>query len=263
MPMTELASQTRETTAAEQTQADHYDEIIFDYEEHYGDPCSLEYRRRFFFEPMFRGVELRGARVLEGLCGSGSTTRYLVSQGAQVTGLDISPGAAAMFRDKWPDCEVLCRSILDSGLPDDSFDGVVVLGALHHLHPNLNPAIREIHRVLKPGGFFCFMEPHTGSFFDWGRKIWYKFDRYFADNEASIDVDGLKRDFAGKFDFRVTSYGGNLAFLMVYNSLIFRLPVGWKKYYSPAFMWVESIASKLQWKFNSCFVLAQWRKAEG
>ena len=41
-----------------------------------------------------------------------------------------------------------------------SFDCVAVVGGLHHIHPNVKAAVREIHRVLKPGGHFCFMEPH-------------------------------------------------------------------------------------------------------
>ncbi|MEO6392975.1 MAG: methyltransferase domain-containing protein [Pyrinomonadaceae bacterium] len=261
--MIDGGNRSRKASAAEQTQADHYDEIIVDYEAHYSDPCSREYRRRFFYDPMFQGIDLRGKAVLEALCGSGPTARYLLEQGAVVTGLDISPGAIAMFREKCPDCAAYCRSILDSGFPDESFDCVAVVGALHHLHPHLNDALREVHRILKPGGYLCFMEPHAGSFFDWGRKIWYKFDKYFADNEASIDVNALKREFIGEFDFARTSYGGNLAFLTVYNSLIFRIPVKLKPYYSPLFMWVESVVSKVQWKFDSCFVLAQWRKSAG
>lgn len=258
--MTVQSDTTKTALAAEQVQADHYDDIIVDYEAHYGDPCSLEYRRRFFYEPMFAGIDLHGKNVLEALCGSGPTARYLLTQGATVTGLDISPSAIAMFREKWPDCEAHCRSILDSGLPDNEFDVVAVVGALHHLHPNLHQALDEIHRILKPGGYLCFMEPHAGSFFDLGRKIWYKFDRYFADNEASIDVNGLKRTFADKFTFNHTLHGGNLAFLLVCNSLIFRIPVWLKPYYSPAFMAIESVVQKLQWKFNSCFVLGQWQK---
>lgn len=259
--MIEVEAHPREASAEEQSQADHYDEIIVDYEAHYGDPCSLEYRRRFLYEPMFKGIDLRGRSVLEAMCGSGPTARYLLEKGAIVTGLDISPGAIAMFRGKWPDCDAYCRSIMDSGFPDATFDCVAVVGALHHLHPQLNDAVREIHRILKPGGYLCFMEPHVGSFYDWGRRIWYRFDKYFADNEASIDVNALKREFDREFDFARTFYGGNLAFLLVYNSLIFRIPVKLKPYYSPCLMWIESVFGLIQWKFNSCFVLAQWRKA--
>jgi SAM-dependent methyltransferase len=42
----------------------------------------------------------------------------------------------------------------------DSFDGVLCLSALHHL-PSYAAALREIHRVLKPGGRAVFSEPGT------------------------------------------------------------------------------------------------------
>jgi SAM-dependent methyltransferase len=42
----------------------------------------------------------------------------------------------------------------------DSFDGVLCLNALHHL-PSYASALREIYRVLKPGGRAAFSEPGT------------------------------------------------------------------------------------------------------
>src|SRR5438067_377390 len=43
---------------------------------------------------------------------------------------------------------------------DDTFDGVLCLNALHHL-PSYAAALREIRRVLKPGGRAVFSEPGT------------------------------------------------------------------------------------------------------
>jgi SAM-dependent methyltransferase len=42
----------------------------------------------------------------------------------------------------------------------ETFDGVLCLNALHHL-PSYRIALREIHRVLKPGGRAVFSEPGT------------------------------------------------------------------------------------------------------
>jgi 2-polyprenyl-3-methyl-5-hydroxy-6-metoxy-1,4-benzoquinol methylase len=88
----------------EELQKVHYDRIGTEYESHYGDQCSRQYRERFINQPMFEGIELSGMNVLEAMCGSGQTTEYLLSKGAVVTGLDISPAEIDSFRGRWPDC---------------------------------------------------------------------------------------------------------------------------------------------------------------
>jgi len=209
---------------------------------------------------MFTGLELEGMNVLDAMCGSGQTTRFLLTRGANVTGLDISNEVVETFQSRWTGANVVKRSLLDSGLPDNSFDCVAVVGGLHHIHPNMKAAVREIHRVLKPGGHFCFMEPHSGSLPDLVRKVWYRFDRFFSDNEAAIDVDRLQRDFRDAFKLRNAKYLGNVAFLLVLNSLIFRIPPKSKRYFAPLLLNLEPWVNKLQTKLTSCFVVTQWQK---
>jgi SAM-dependent methyltransferase len=246
--------------ASERQQQQHYDAIAADYEAHYSDEWSVEYRRRFIYEPMFAGLNLDSMQVLDAMCGSGQTTSYLLAHGANVTGLDISNEVIDTFQSHWTSASVVKRSLLDSGLPDNSFDCVAVVGGLHHIHPNVKAAVREIHRVLKPGGHFCFMEPHSGSLPDVVRKVWYRFDRFFSDNEAAIDVSALQRDFRESFELRKVNYLGNIAFLLVLNSLIFRIPPTNKKLFAPLLMKLEPWINKLQTKLTSCFVVTQWQK---
>jgi SAM-dependent methyltransferase len=246
--------------ASERQQQEHYDRIAADYEAHYNDEWSVEYRRRFIYEPMFDGLDLSGMNVLDAMCGSGQTTSYLLTLGADVTGLDISNEVVETFQQRWSNASVVKRSLLDSALPDNSFDCVAVVGGLHHIHPNLKAAVREIHRVLKPGGYFCFMEPHSGSLPDVVRRIWYRFDRFFSDNEAAVDVGRLQKDFSGRFELKTVKYLGNFAFLLVLNSLIFRIPPGSKRFFAPLLMKLEPVVNKLQTKLTSCFVVTQWQK---
>jgi SAM-dependent methyltransferase len=246
--------------ASERQQQAHYDEIAADYETHYSDEWSVEYRRRFIYKPMFAGLDLSRMRVLDAMCGSGQTTNYLLAHGAKVTGLDISNEVLDTFQARWARASVVKRSLIDSGLPDNSFDCVAVVGGMHHIHPNFKAAVREIHRVLKPGGYFCFMEPHTGSLPDVIRRIWYRFDRFFSDNEAAIDIELMQKDFAGCFELRKVNYLGNFAFLLVLNSLIFRIPPTSKKLFAPLLMKLEPWVNKLQTKLTSCFVVTQWQK---
>jgi SAM-dependent methyltransferase len=244
----------------EQRQAEHYDRIAVSYEQHYSDECSQRYRSRFMNASMLGGIDLDGVTVLEAMCGSGQTTGDLLARGARITGLDISPSLVSTFRKTWPGCQALCASILDTGLLDETYDAVVVVGGLHHLHPNVDQAINEIHRLLKPGGYFCLCEPHVGSLPDMFRKLWYRCDRLFEKNEAAIDLDRLLGDHAHQFECIHTTYLGNIAYMLVLNSMVFRVPVRWKRFYTPFLLWLESVIGLLQGKLLSCYAAAQWRK---
>ena len=245
---------------SERIQKLHYDRIAVEYEAHYGDPCSQRYRDKFYHQAMFKGMNLSGMKVIEAMCGSGHTTQYLVSQGAQVTGLDISDEAIKAFNRRWPESQAVRASMLDSGLNSDSYDAVAIVGGLHHLHPNVDDAIDEIHRILRPGGYLCFVEPHKGSFPDLIRQLWYKHDHLFADNEEAIDLSEMKRKFASRFTFNRERYLGNVAYLLVLNSMVFRVPLTLKPFYAPPLLLLESFISPLQGKLLSCMAVCQWRK---
>jgi SAM-dependent methyltransferase len=194
------------------------------------------------------------------MCGSGQVTGFLLSLGAEVTGLDISQKAIEAFRARWPKCQSVCDSILGSKFADNSFDCVVIIGGLHHIHPYVRKAVSEIYRVLKPGGYICFVEPHKGSLPDIFRTYWYKHDKLFMENEASLDIDELKKEFSGRFAVAKERYAGNIAYLLVMNSMIFRIPLWMKSVYAPILLPLESLFEKMMTKGSSCFVISQWRK---
>ena len=244
----------------EQLQKELFDRISSQYEAHYDDIFSRSYRAKFIYGPVFEGIDFSGTKVLEAMCGSGQTTEYLLAHGATVTALDISAQSIESFSERFPECNAVCASILDSGLESNSVDCAVVMAGLHHLHPHVGEAIRELHRVLKPGGYLCLWEPHSGSLPDLVRRWWYRHDSLFAENEASIDFASIKEEFSGLFSFQEEHYIGNFAYLLVLNSLIFRVPLRLKRLYTPLLMKLEPIVNRFQGKLLSCVALAQWRK---
>lgn len=248
----------------EQLQAEHFDQLASLYSSHYGDKWSLQYRDDFINAALFDDIDLKGAQVLDAMCGSGEMTGFLLSRRAEVTAVDISAKEIAQLESRFANfsqhCQAKCASILNTGLENDQFDCAVVVGGFHHLHPNVEDAISEIHRILKPGGKLVFVEPHKGSFADMFRTLWYRFDKYFADNEAAIDIKYLKQQFAQQFSFKKEVYRGNLAYLLVVNSMIFRIPLWLKRYYSRPLFWIERLIAKIQTQKSSCFVICQWVK---
>jgi SAM-dependent methyltransferase len=131
---------------------------------------------------------------------------------------------------------------------------------LHHLHPHLTDAIYEIHRILRKGGVFCFTEPHKESAFSGLRSLWYRHDHYFADNEKSVDLRALEQEFGNLFAFRSEKYVGGAAYLLVLNSMIFRVPLWLKQLYSPALMRLEKLLGSFHTRAFSLAVVCQWQK---
>jgi SAM-dependent methyltransferase len=249
-----------EDCSPSEVQRNHYNLIGTKYHLHYGDSWSIKYRDTFINSVMLKDVPLQGNAVLDAMCGGGETTQYLLQAGARVSAIDISEAVVAINQREWPQCDVKCASILNTGFPDNHFDVVVIVGGLHHSHPHCLEAIQEMHRILKPGGFFCFAEPHLGSILDSLRVFWYRHDKLFMPNEAALDVNDLKRSFSSEFEFVGETYGGNLAYFLVLNSMVFRIPLYLKRLYSPVLFWAESLVNKFQGRKWSCFVACTWRK---
>ncbi len=244
----------------EQKQKNHFDHIAGEYEANYDDEYSSKYRNLFINKPMLDSLGLKDKIVLEALCGSGQTTEYLLSRGAQVIGLDISEKLVESFKKRWPSAQVVQKSIFDTHFESNSFDVVVIVGGLHHLHPCVPEAMNEIYRVLKTGGYFCFAEPYSSSFVNLVRKMWYKHDPLFERNEGPIDLDMLMKKYSLKFNYVETKYIGSIAFLLVLNSMIFRIPTKLKKYYSDLVMNIEKHFSRIHTKKTACLSLNTWQK---
>jgi 2-polyprenyl-3-methyl-5-hydroxy-6-metoxy-1,4-benzoquinol methylase len=101
-----------------------------------------------------------GMRVLELGCGTGYFTRELARSGAEIVALDVSPELLEIARANCsaPNVRYEIQNAYDLSYSDAVFDSVVGSSVLHHLE--IQDALREIYRVLKPGGTICFTEPN-------------------------------------------------------------------------------------------------------
>jgi len=89
--------------------------------------------------------------ALDAACGTGRHTAYLASLGYKAIGVDSSPEMLARAREKVPDADFHEADVCDLPLDDDTVDVVVCAIALAHL-PDLDRALTELVRVLKPDG---------------------------------------------------------------------------------------------------------------
>jgi SAM-dependent methyltransferase len=114
---------------------------------------------------------LPGKRILDIGCGPGTLAKRLAEDGAAVTGVDPGEAALAKARAAVPAARFEAASGEALPFPDESFDGAVMLNALHHV-PNPAGALSEAARVLVPGGVLVVVEPLAeGSFFEALRPI--------------------------------------------------------------------------------------------
>jgi len=110
---------------------------------------------------------LAEAAVLDVGCGEGYMTRQLRQCGATtVVGIDISAGmlAAAQTAEQAHPLGITftLATVVDlSRFPDAAFDLVLAVAVLNHLTiTDTVTALREIRRVLRPGGRLVFAVPH-------------------------------------------------------------------------------------------------------
>lgn len=109
----------------------------------------------------------RGLKVLEIGCGLGTDGAQFAKEGANYTGVDLTDAAIELARKRFElfglkgEFQVADAENLD--FPDESFDVVYSHGVLHHT-PDMDAAVHEIHRVLKPGGRAIVMLYHRGSY---------------------------------------------------------------------------------------------------
>jgi SAM-dependent methyltransferase len=101
-----------------------------------------------------------GMTVLELGCGTGYFTRELARTGANVVAIDISPQLLEIAKANCsaPNIQYQIQNAYSLSYPDAMFDSVVGSSVLHHLE--IQEALRNIYRVLKPAGTIYFTEPN-------------------------------------------------------------------------------------------------------
>lgn len=102
-----------------------------------------------------------GQRALEVGCGTGIFLEAAATTGASIVALDLSADLLAQARARVAAAGKVRLSLGNAEqMPfrDASFDAVYGSSILHHL--NIDAALTEIHRVLRPGGRIAFAEPN-------------------------------------------------------------------------------------------------------
>jgi SAM-dependent methyltransferase len=115
------------------------------------------------FHDQWLRARCRGKDVLECGCGPGEGLRRLAGWGARATGIDIADEAVRPLTpsdgqgDAPTPPAVLVMNVEQLSFEDATFDLVCGTGILHHL--DLEKALPQIARTLRPDGQAIFLEP--------------------------------------------------------------------------------------------------------
>lgn len=118
------------------------------------------------FHRLCRGHLRRGGRILEIGAGPGNKTSDFLSGWVELVGVDIS-------EELRQNGALAARCLSDAArLPfrDGSFDGCVSNYVLEHLRQP-EKHLREVARVLRPGGVYCFRTPNLWHYVTLGSRL--------------------------------------------------------------------------------------------
>lgn len=146
-----------------------------------------EETERIHLERMVRRIgSLRGKKLLNVGCGTGGFNVVARQEGAETFGVDSSERAIAISRKKarlHGMDPAKFQVGLAEGLPfgNEQFDRVYCLSVIEHVN-SVEQALKEMLRVLKPGGLIYLVAPNANNFYEGHYKIfWFpRFPRGFA-----------------------------------------------------------------------------------
>lgn len=133
---------------------------------------------------------LKGS-VLELCSGSGMFTRELPRTYDSYTCLDLSENLLKGLKKILPHIQTVQGDAQNPDFPDESFDTILIFAGLHHL-PDLDTTLKNVYRLLKPGGvFFCY-EPNNDCWYRrpmlWMRdilKLYTEDERFLSPKDVS------------------------------------------------------------------------------
>ena len=133
---------------------------------------------RFMAEQVSRLKLGHAPRTLDLGCGNGFFSGNLASLGCEVTGIDLSPEAVDLARNRYPGVSFATHDLTQPlPLEDSTIDLAWCSEVLEHLFSPLGIAW-EIRRVLKPGGVFLCTVPYHGLIKNIGIAL-FAFERHY------------------------------------------------------------------------------------
>lgn len=127
--------------------------------------------------------------------GNGNFLHPLTTKGARVLTVDVDLPA---LRAAAPGVRPVAGSLLHLPIRDAALDAVAGRSVLHHVPDNLETALRETRRIVRPGGLVLFQEPTSGNPIASAARRRFPTERHDPHERplpADAYVEGLRRHF--------------------------------------------------------------------
>ena len=142
------------------------------YNREYDDETPAGYALRIRREKVMRLFDQPGGRVLDVGCGPGIMAAETIKRGCDFWGIDPSSGMISICRDRLADeprAHFIAGDAISLPFANGFFDSVICMGVIDALRDRTQ-AVREMLRVLRPGGTLLLTFTNSRSPYSWWKK---------------------------------------------------------------------------------------------
>jgi SAM-dependent methyltransferase len=207
----------------------HFDAEAEEYVREREAQFSFRCQKQLALEMLAQAAASTPGRALDIGCGPAVMAEALIARGFEVHGLDLSArmielGKARLAARGLEGCRLEVGDVTRIGAASGFYDAVLAMGVLEYL-PDYGAALREIHRVLRPGGVAVLTVPNALSPYHAARDAWRRL-RALAGrpHRESVPINRcvpwrLDRELARHGFAKLESRGCNFMFFPLYDKL--------------------------------------------
>mgnify|MGYP001464274828 CR=1 FL=1 len=240
-----------------------YNKIIEDYKKYYYNEEAKFYRKKIFLNQIRKFGDKKKS-VIEIGCGPGYSLKILKESGFKFKsyyGIDVSNKSVEYFKKIHTKsaCRVLDFSKRSIKL-NRKFDIIFFNGCIHHMSKKLPIVFSNCKKILKKNGIIIMIEPN-GSFLNFFRNLWYKFDNYFNHkDEEAVTIKTLDIYLDKKYRKIYLNYFGFAGFFLVLQSMILRTPSFFLNKTYKILTYFDLLLSKFNMKYLSAAYVIVYKK---